>query len=255
MNGSYLLVQVSDVHLTTAGTMGPGARTRDNLLRALAAVRAAGLEPDVYLLTGDLADRGEGACYDDLAAIMKQAAGAADVVYLPGNHDDRAAFRRHLLGGPRDGAADGPVNQVRRRGGLRIITLDSVIPGRADGELGEEALSFLRAELAEPAPDGTIVTLHHPPVSSPIQEMAEITLRNPAPLREVIAGTDVRLVVAGHFHHEAFGTLGTVPVWVGPATAYRLDTASTRAFHDVPGTAVSRIELTPDGHLISTIPA
>ncbi|HET9080791.1 MAG TPA: metallophosphoesterase [Trebonia sp.] len=250
MNGSYLLVQVSDVHLTTEGIMGPGARPRDNLLRALGAVEAAGLQPDVFLLTGDLADKGEGACYDDLAAILKRAAGTADVVYLPGNHDDRAAFRRHLLGQ----AGDGPVNQVLWRGGLRIISLDSVIPGQDGGELGEEALRFLRAELAAPAPDGTVVALHHPPVPSPVRPMAAIALRNPAPLRDAIAGTDVRLVVAGHFHHEALGTLGTVPVWVGPAAAYRLDTASTRAFHSVAGTAVSRIELTPGGPLVSTIP-
>ena len=182
---------------------------------------------------------------------MKKAAAAADVIYLPGNHDDRAAFRRHLL----DGTGDGPINQVRWRNGLRIIALDSVIPGQDGGELGEESLSFLRAELTTPAPDGTIVTLHHPPIPSPIQPMAAIALRNPAPLREAIADTDVRLVVAGHFHHEALGTLGTVPVWVSPATAYRLDTTGTRAFHSVPGTAISRIELTPDGPVISTIPA
>jgi 3',5'-cyclic-AMP phosphodiesterase len=251
MDGSYLLVQISDTHLTTAGTMGPGARPRDNLLRALDTVEAARLRPDVLLLTGDLTDKGEGASYDDLAAIMKQAAGTADLVYLPGNHDDRAAFRRHLLGG----TGDGPVNQVHWRDGLRIVALDSLVPGDDGGELGEEALGFLRAELATPAPDGTIVALHHPPVPSPVQPMAAIALRNPGPLREAIAGTDVRLVVAGHFHHEAHGTLGTVPVWVGPATAYRLDTSSTRAFHSVAGTAVSRIELSSDGVLISTIPA
>lgn len=249
MNGSYRLVQISDVHLTAAGTVGPGARPRDNLLRALDAVRAAGPEPDVFLLTGDLTDRGEGACYDDLAAIMKQAAGAADVVYLPGNHDDRATFRRHLLGS----AGDRPVNQVLWRGGLRIVTLDSVIPGQDGGELGGESLSFLRAVLAAPAPDGTVVALHHPPVPSPVRPMAAIALRNPLPLREAIAGSDVRLVVAGHFHHEAAGMLGAVPVWVGPATAYRLHTASTQVFHGVPGTAASCIELTPAGPLVSTI--
>jgi 3',5'-cyclic AMP phosphodiesterase CpdA len=251
MSDSYLLVQISDIHLTSAGTMGPGARTRDNLMRALGAVAAAGLRPDVFLLTGDLADQGEGGCYDDLAAIMREAAGAAEVIYLPGNHDDRAAFRRHLLGG--DG--DGPVNQVRRRGGLRVIALDSVIPGQDGGELGDETLGFLRAELAQPAPDGTVVTLHHPPVPSPVPDMAAISLRNPEALRAAIAGTDVRLVVAGHFHHEAAGLLGTVPVWVGPAVAYRLDTAYTAGFRSVPGTAVSRIELTPDGPLLTTIPA
>ncbi|MGH3280107.1 MAG: metallophosphoesterase, partial [Trebonia sp.] len=208
MNGSYLLVQISDVHLTVTGTLGPGVRPRDNLLRALDAVRAAGLKPDVFLLTGDLADHGDGACYDDLAAIVKQAAGTADVVYLPGNHDDRGAFRRHLLGG----AGDGPVNQVRWRGGLRVIALDSVVPGQAGGDLGDEALGFLRAELAVPAPHGTVLALHHPPIPSPIQPMTAIALRDPATLRGAIAGADVRLVVAGHFHHEAAGMLGTVPV-------------------------------------------
>ncbi len=34
----------------------------------------ADIRPDVFLLTGDLADTGDGACYDDLAAILADAA-------------------------------------------------------------------------------------------------------------------------------------------------------------------------------------
>jgi len=58
----------------------------------------------------------------------------------------------------------------------------------------------------------------------------------------------------GHYHHEALGTLGGVPVWVSPAAAYRLDTTSTGAFHGVPGAAFSRIELSGGGPTVTVLP-
>jgi 3',5'-cyclic-AMP phosphodiesterase len=244
---SYLLVQISDVHLTPRGELRPGVWPRDNLVRGLGEIAAAGLRPDVFLLTGDLADTGDGACYDDLAAIVAEAADGcgASVIFLPGNHDDRAAFRRHLLGEAGDGSAagGGPINRTYWRDGLRIIALDSTIPGEDDGVLDEQTLDYLRAELRTAAPDGTIVTLHHPPIPSPIELLTGIMLRDPERLRDAIAGSDVRLVVCGHYHHEALGLLGATPVWVSPATAYRSDTRSIQEFRGMPGSAFSRIDL------------
>jgi 3',5'-cyclic-AMP phosphodiesterase len=250
--GSTLLVQISDVHLTVSGSLPPGVRPRDNLLGGLRLLAEAGLRPDIFLLTGDLADAGDGDCYDDLRGILAGWAnpGGADVIYLPGNHDDRDAFRRRLLGT----TGQGPVNQTHWHDGLRIIALDSTIPGEDAGALAEETLGYLRSELATPAPDGTVVALHHPPIPSPIQPMSRMALRDPDRLRDAIAGTDVRLVLCGHNHHEALGTLGQVPVWVSPASAYRLDTASTQTFHGVPGTAFSRIDLSDDGPRVTVIP-
>lgn len=248
---SYLLVQISDIHLTVNGTLPPGVRPRDNLVRALGVLASSGIRPEVILLTGDLTNSGDADCYADLRAIVTDAAAAAgaSVIYLPGNHDDRAMFRRHLLGT----SGDDPIHQTLVHGGLRIIALDSVVPGQDHGVLDEQALAYLRAELATPAPDGTIVALHHPPVPSPIQPMASIGLRDPWQLREALDGSDVRLIVAGHTHHEALGVLGTTPVWVSPATAYRLDTTSTDAFRGYPGTAFSRIDLTSDGPVATVI--
>ena len=121
----YLLVQLSDIHLTTSGIGPHGARTRDNLLAALREAAAAGLRPDVFLLTGDLADVGEGPCYDDLADILADAARAsgapgapeASVVYLPGNHDDRDEFRRRLEAATAPSAAPAP-RSTRRTGAM-----------------------------------------------------------------------------------------------------------------------------------------
>jgi 3',5'-cyclic-AMP phosphodiesterase len=264
---SYLLVQISDVHLTAGGSLPPGINPRDNLVKALRLLDTTGIRPDVFLLTGDLADDGEGACYDDLAGLLAQAASrsGASVIYLPGNHDERDTFHRHLLGGSGDGDTDtdtdsdtdGPVNQTHWRDGLRIIALDSTIPGESHGALDDQTLDYLRTEIRTAAPDGTVLALHHPPIPSPIQPMAQIALREPERLRDVIAGSDVRIVLCGHNHHEALGTLGQVPVWVCPATAYRADVTSTQTFRRVPGVALSRIDLSDEGPTVTvvTVPA
>ena len=111
---SYLLIQISDVHLTADGSLPPGVRPRDQLTEGLRRLEAAGLRPDVFLLSGDLADAGDGACYQDLAGILGPAAArtGADVVYLPGNHDDRDGFRRHLTTG--NGAGPTASSPTRR---------------------------------------------------------------------------------------------------------------------------------------------
>jgi 3',5'-cyclic AMP phosphodiesterase CpdA len=249
---SYLLIQISDIHLTSHGTLAPGVRPRDNLLRGLQLIETSGLRPDVFLLTGDLAEAGEGACYDDLARIfagITRRTGAS-VVCTPGNHDHRDTFRRHLLGG----AGCGPLNQTWWRGGLRIISLDSTVPGEGYGTLDDQTLGYLRSETRKAAPDGTIVVLHHPPVPSPIEPMSRIALREPGLLRDAIAGSDVRLILCGHNHHAALGTLGTVPVWVSPASAYRADITSTQDFRGQPGSAFSRIDLSGDGPTVTVIP-
>jgi 3',5'-cyclic-AMP phosphodiesterase len=177
------------------------------------------------------------------------------VLRQPGNHDDRAAFRRHLL---RAGAGQDdvrPVNQTYWRGGLRVIALDSTVPGEAGGALDDATLAYLRAELTVPAPDGTILALHHPPVASPIEPAAAIALRDPGQLGAAIAGSDVRIVLCGHYHHEALGMLGATPVWVGPAVAYRAQATSTRVFRRVPGAAFSRVDLPAGGPpLVTVIP-
>jgi 3',5'-cyclic AMP phosphodiesterase CpdA len=248
----HLLVQISDIHLTLDGPLSPYSRPRHNLMAALAALEESGLRPDVLILTGDLANAGDPACYQDLAGIMDDASSRLGslVVYLPGNHDLRPAFRRHLLGQP---DTPGPVNQVHWHGGLRIVSLDTSVPGEEAGLLTDETVAFLRTALADPAPDGTVVAVHHPPVASPIRPMARIMLRNPGELAAAIEGRDVRLVIAGHNHHGTAGTLGRTPVWVSPASAYRLDVLSPAANRGVPGCAISRIDVDGAGTTVTVI--
>ena len=73
----HLLVQISDIHLTLDGNLLPGVRPRENLIRALEVLDASAIKPDVFILTGDLADIGAGVCYEDLAHIFPRSAARA----------------------------------------------------------------------------------------------------------------------------------------------------------------------------------
>ena len=223
----------------------------DSLRAGFGLLRAADIEPDVLLLTGDLAEAGDAACYREVAELIASAAPDATAVYIPGNHDDRAAFRRQLTGGP--GGAQ-PLKQTRWRSGLRIVALDSTVPGEAYGALDARTLDYLRSELATAAPDGTVVMLHHPPIPSPVEPIARMGLRNADDLNDALAGSDVRIILCGHYHHEASGSVAGVPVWVSPAIATRTDVTSTRELRMIPGSACSRIDLFDRQHVVSVIP-
>ena len=137
-----------------------------------------------------------------------------------GNHDDRAAFRSELLGGIRN---DDPVDQVLWLNGLRLITLDTSVPGHHHGELDDAQLAWLADELARPALDGTILAMHHPPIPSVLDLAVSVELRDQSRLAEVLVGSDVRAILAGHLHYSSTATFAGIPVSVASASCYTQD--------------------------------
>ncbi|HJB62600.1 MAG TPA: phosphoesterase, partial [Candidatus Microbacterium pullistercoris] len=87
-------------------------------------------------------------------------------------------------------------------------------------DLGEEQIAWVRRALREPYGSGTVVALHHPPVASPMPTLARAGLRDADALLDALDGSDVRAVLAGHFHHPMSATLRGIPVSVGPSLAY-----------------------------------
>jgi 3',5'-cyclic AMP phosphodiesterase CpdA len=247
----HCVIQISDVHIEAAGPKWSGIDQLANLERTLALIEASAVRPEALILTGDLVNSGDAPSYRLLRERVQPFAEllGARVVYLPGNHDERAVFRQCLLDAQPSGD---PIDQVAWLGGLRIVALDTTVPGEEHGALSDQQLSWLESELAAPAPDGTIVALHHPPVSSPIASMAAIALEAPQRLHRVVDGTDVTLIIAGHNHHASCGMLGSVPVWVGPASAYQADVMSEAEFRRLAGCAFTRIDVA-DGRALATV--
>jgi Icc protein len=221
---SHFLLHISDTHL-----LGGGGRLYDRVasdahLRELfAQFEASGARPDAIVFTGDLADRGEPEAYELLREIVEPAAArlGAQVIWVMGNHDDRDAFRRGLFADVAGGQR--PVDRVYDVAGLRVITIDTSVPGHHHGELTGDQLDWLAEELSMPAPDGTILAMHHPPVPSVLDLAVSVELRDQAGLAEVVAGSDIRSIIGGHLHYSSTATFAGVPVSVASASCYTQD--------------------------------
>nr|WP_276514785.1 metallophosphoesterase [Nocardia transvalensis] len=213
----------SDTHLIAGDGGLYGAVDAEERLRGLLErAEAGGITPTAIVFTGDLTDQGEPDAYDTLRALVEPFAErvGAPVVWVTGNHDDRAALREHLLG--EDGTAE-PLDRVHTFGGLRIVVLDTTVPGHHHGEVTDDQLAWLRSVLADPAPFGTILAMHHPPVPC-IQDLAvTVELRDQKRLADVLDGSDVRSILAGHLHFSTTATFAGIPVSVSSSACYSQD--------------------------------
>jgi Icc protein len=227
------LLHLSDTHLL-AGNRPLGGRfdTAANLTRTLEAAEAIGIRPDAIVFTGDLTDLGEPEAYEALRQAVEPVAArlGAPVVWVAGNHDERPAMRSALLG---QDESQHPITGVWDLGGLRLVALDSSVPGWHHGDLDTAQLEWLRGVLAAPAPLGTILALHHPPLPSHVPLFDILELRDQGRFAEVVAGSDVRAILAGHLHYSTSGTFAGIPVSVAAATCYTMNLA--RAAVDVNG--------------------
>jgi Icc protein len=224
------IAHLSDPHLLAGGRLQYGAvDTEAGLARSLARLAAVDPPPQALVLTGDLADKGEPAAYERLRALVEPAAEAmgAVVVWVMGNHDERAPYARALF----DSDDDGPQDRVHEVDGLRIVALDTSVPGYHHGDLTQDQLRWLGDELATPAPHGTLLALHHPPIPVPMLPAAAIIELDDQPrLAEALTGTDVRMILGGHFHYSSYSTFAGIPVSVASATCYLSDIAPRDRF-------------------------
>jgi len=219
----HFVLHLSDTHLLAGDAPLYGAVDSDHrLIRLFDELTSSNARPEAIIFTGDLADRGEPGAYEKLRAIVEPAAArlGAQVIWVMGNHDDRASFREHLLG---QFPSNRPVDRVHDVNGLRVIVLDSTTPGFHHGEISDAQLDWLAEELATPAPHGTILALHHPPVPSVLDLAVTVELRDQAGLAEVVRGSDIRSIIAGHLHYSSFATFAGIPVSVASATCYTQD--------------------------------
>jgi Icc protein len=73
--------------------------------------------------------------------------------------------------------------------------------------------------------------MHHPPIAIPMLPAAAIIeLDDQQRLAETLRGTDVRMILGGHFHYSSYGTFAGIPVSVASATCYVSDIAPQDRF-------------------------
>lgn len=219
----HFLLHFSDTHfIGSDGLLYDAVDAEAHLEQILTELERSGAQPEAIIFTGDLADRGDPRAYQKLRDLVEPVAArlGAQLIWVMGNHDNRAAFRSELLD---QMPSMRPVDRVYNVNGLRVITLDSTVPGYHHGEVSPEQLDWLAEELSVSAPHGTILALHHPPIPSVLDLAVLVELRDQGSLAEVVQGSDVRTIIAGHLHYSSTATFAGIPVSVASATCYTQD--------------------------------
>ena len=213
VSAPFLLAQLSDPHIGADWAGGdPSAR----LAAAVRSVLEMEPQPDALLVSGDLADHAADAEYEEVRALLAPI--QAPLHVLPGNHDDRAALRRHF-GVP--GTGPEPVQYAVDLGPLRLVVLDTTRPGEDPGELDSERLAWLDATLAAEPDALTLVAMHHPPIGTgiPVWDELGLPVAHRQALAEVIARhRQVRRLVAGHAHRAITGEVAGRGAMILPST-------------------------------------
>ncbi|WAS99532.1 phosphodiesterase [Nannocystis poenicansa] len=172
------------------------------------------------MITGDLVDRGEIGEYERLRELLAPL--QMPVFLLPGNHDDRANLRRVFADHaylPRDGFLQYTVDDWP----VRLVVLDTHIPGAPGGRLCAERLAWLEARLAEEPQRPTVVAMHHPPFSSGLPLMDALGLEGGDELAAVLRRhSQVERVVCGHLHRPIVRRFAGTVACTCPSTTHQL---------------------------------
>lgn len=249
MSRPLVVVQFSDPHV---GADWDGADPAARLAAAVDQVESMGLAPDGVIVSGDLSEHAEAAEYELVGSLVSRL--GAPVHVLPGNHDERERLRAAF---GLSGHGSEPIQYAARVGDLRLLIVDTIVPGREGGALDAGRLAWLDAALAAEADAPTIIAMHHPPILTGIPAFEEIGL--PDAHRRAFAALvarhgQVRRIVAGHIHRTIAGEAGGRPVLVAPSTyvqtALELEPGEIRDTAEDPGFVV---HLLIDGELTSHV--
>jgi len=214
-------IHLTDTHMNAAGKQDglfSKVHMADNVRKVFKHAKESGVKPAFVLITGDLSHEGDSADYAYIRTVLDECSEliGAPVHVVLGNHDHRGPFREGYL---MESSSEEPYFYSFMYDGLRLIGLNTQIPGSHSGELDERQLGWLEAQLKEPAPRGTIVGIHHPVLA--IEGMpGDHLLKNREAFGNVIAGTDVIGVMAGHVHSNNVGTFRGICAVAASGTAF-----------------------------------
>lgn len=226
----YLLVQLSDTHITHPGRLISGRiDTAAALRHAVARVLQVQPRPVAVLVSGDLVDAGHPAEYAQLRELLAPLSDAGfALALLPGNHDARGPLQAAFAGlpGVHCGEPGAPALQyaLDLPGPLRLVVLDSLVDGRPEGGLDDARLARADALLAERPDLPTLVALHHPPHATGLAVMDTMSLQHGLAGFEALIARhpQVQRVVCGHLHRLTLGRVAHAAAVSAPSTAHQL---------------------------------
>lgn len=240
-----LIAQITDTHIKLPGKLAyRKVDTAAMLERCVQDLLALKPQPDLILLTGDLVDLGRPEEYDHLKSILAPL--EQRIIAVPGNHDERNAMRDAFAHGgylpqQRDSFLQFAIDDDYP---LRIVGLDTLIPGQGGGELCAERLSWLDNTLGQKPDAPTLVIMHHPPFETGIGHMDKIGLKGREDFAAIMARhPQVELILCGHLHRTIRADVGGRPALTCPSPAHQVAL-------DIDPQAPSQFRMEPPGFML-----
>jgi 3',5'-cyclic AMP phosphodiesterase CpdA len=219
------LVQLTDLHVRPEGqACYRVAETNMLTERAFRAVKNLRARPDAIVVSGDLTDNGLPTEYAVLRDILNRNDLAIPVYMIPGNHDRREVLKTEMAGWPGLSPENDFIQYAVDNLPVRLVMLDTVVPGAGWGELCDARLNWLDQTLAAAPEKPTIVVMHHPPFVCGIAHMDAINLRNSDAFVAVIGKhRQVERILCGHHHRPVFARVAHAIASIAPSVAHQVE--------------------------------
>lgn len=237
-----LIAQITDPHIKLPGKLAYRMVDTAAMLRAcVAEIQSLKQPPDLVVMTGDLVDLGRAEEYAHLKSILAPL--RQPIIVIPGNHDERNAMREAFA----DGAYLPPGEFLQFAIDdypLRLIGLDTVVPGQGGGELCTNRLRWLDESLLSRPDTPTLIMMHHPPFRTGIGHMDDIGLVGADAFSEVVQRhPQVVAIVCGHLHRSIHTSVGGRPTLTCPSPAHQVAL-------DIDAKAPSAFRMEPPGFML-----
>jgi len=217
-----LIAQISDLHIRDhLGMFGELVDTSKTLEKAIKLLNALDPQPDVVLATGDLTDDGTNEQYSQLLEILSPL--NAPLLPLPGNHDVYSEFLNAFSSTLPDEIPENHCSYVIDDFPVRLVALDTSLPGQHDALFSEDHELWLSNVLSQEKDKPTLIFTHFPPFETGINFMDLSGLKSADRLEEIIRNNpQVKLVVAGHLHRPIQTSFASTMISVCPSTGNQL---------------------------------
>ena len=239
------ILQITDPHVIAPPGLVSGQLNTPALMAAAIDSILADMEKygviDAVLVTGDVTDDGALESFDWFRTQIER----LELPYflIPGNHDRRDLMRASFA----DQAfmpETGHINWMHDLPDLRLVGLDTLIPGQGSGILDQTTLEFLSDALRGRPDAPFLIAMHHPPFASGIRFMDELGLAGIEDLQRILhSAPNACRIICGHVHSMIVST-------VGPATAIACPSISSHFKTDLRNDAPVGFMSGPTGYML-----
>jgi 3',5'-cyclic-AMP phosphodiesterase len=216
-----LIAQITDSHVERPGVLSFGRfDARASLQRALRTITSLNVRPDLILHTGDLTQHCDVTVNRDVRAMLDETGIPYGVI--PGNHDEIEPLREAFADKAWMPKSSRFLHYVLEDYPVRVICLDTKIPGEIAGTLCEERLAWLAAQLASGGSRPTMIAMHHPVfrIGRPISDT--LPFINAAAFSELVTKyPNVSLIIAGHVHCTLQTRVAHAVAIAAPSVSYQ----------------------------------